>query len=213
MDSIRNWWIEERVTKTAEKLKARQYDALFVKTKEEASKEILNRTAPGATIGVGGSVTIHELGVLDTLIGRGHVVYDVWNLRLSPEESAAIRRKQMTCDVFLSSVNAITLDGKLVNIDGVGNRVNAIDFGPKKVILVAGYNKIVEDVETAIYRTKNVAAPMNARRLGLDLACTKAGRCVECSSPNRMCRIISIQEWKPTWTDILVILTGEELGF
>jgi hypothetical protein len=119
----------------------------------------------------------------------------------------------MTSDLFLSSVNAITMDGELVNIDGMGNRVNATNFGPKKVILVAGYNKIVEDVQEAIKRIKNVTAPMNARRLNLEVPCAKLGKCADCNSPNRMCRIVVILEWKPTWTDMLVILVGEELGY
>jgi hypothetical protein len=119
----------------------------------------------------------------------------------------------MTSDLFLSSVNAVTMNGELVNIDGMGNRVNATNFGPKQVILVAGYNKIVADVESAIKRIKNVTAPMNAARLNLDVPCAKLGKCVDCNSPNRMCRIVVIHEWKPTWTDILVILVREELGY
>jgi hypothetical protein len=119
----------------------------------------------------------------------------------------------MTSDLFLSSVNAITLNGELVNIDGIGNRVNSINFGPGKVILVVGYNKIVDDVQEAIHRIKNFAAPLNARRLKIDVPCAKVGKCVDCNSPNRICRVIVIHERKPSLTDILVILVGEELGF
>jgi hypothetical protein len=119
----------------------------------------------------------------------------------------------MVADLFLSSSNAVTLNGELVNIDGVGNRVNSTNFGPGKVILVVGYNKIVEDVQEAIQRIKNVAAPLNARRLNVDVPCAKVGKCVDCNSPNRICRAIVIHERKPSLTDILVILVGEELGF
>ena len=119
----------------------------------------------------------------------------------------------MTSDLFLSSANAITLNGEMVNIDGIGNRVNSTNFGPGKVILVVGYNKIVDDVQEAIQRIKNVAAPMNARRLNIDVPCAKVGKCVDCHSPNRICRVIVIHERKPSLTDILIILVGEELGF
>ena len=120
----------------------------------------------------------------------------------------------MTSDLFLSSANAITLNGELVNIDGIGEvRVNSTNFGPGKVILVVGYNKIVEDVQEAIKRIKNVAVPLNARRLNIDVPCAKAGKCVDCNSPNQISRVIVIHERKPSLTDILIILVGEELGF
>jgi hypothetical protein len=119
----------------------------------------------------------------------------------------------MTSDLFLSSVNAVTLNGELVNVDGIGNRVNSTNFGPGKVILIAGCNKIVEDVQEAIKRIKNVAAPLNARRLNIDVPCAKVGRCVDCNTPSRICRVVTIHERKPSLTDILIILVGEELGF
>jgi len=213
MEPIKEWWVEEMAKKTIEKLEAHEFKTLYVKTKEEAMKEIWKYITPNTRVGAGGSVTIRELGILDQLKARGNIVYDVWNTPLPQEESLQIRKNQMTSDLFLSSVNAVTMNGELVNIDGMGNRVNATNFGPKQVILVAGYNKIVADVEGAIKRIKNVAAPMNARRLNLDVPCAKLGRCVDCNSPNRMCRIVVIHEWKPTWTDILVILVREELGY
>ncbi|MCJ7784115.1 MAG: lactate utilization protein [Desulfobacterales bacterium] len=213
MEPIKEWWVEEMAKKTIEKLEAHEFKTLYVKTKEEAMKEIWKYITPNTRVGAGGSVTIRELGILDQLKARGNIVYDVWNTPLPQEESFQIRKNQMTSDLFLSSVNAVTMNGELVNIDGVGNRVNATNFGPKQVILVAGYNKIVADVEGAIKRIKNVAAPMNARRLNLDVPCAKLGRCVDCNSPNRMCRIVVIHEWKPMWTDILVILVREELGY
>jgi hypothetical protein len=213
MEPIKEWWVEERAKKTIEKLEAHEFKTLYVKTKEEAAKEIWKYINPKARVGAGGSVTIRELGILDKLKANGNIVYDVWNAALSQEESFQIRKNQMTADLFLSSVNAVTMNGELVDIDGMGNRVNATNFGPQKVILVAGYNKIVGDVEEAIKRIKNVAAPMNARRLNLDVPCAKLGNCVDCNSPNRMCRIVVIHERKPTWTDILVILVGEELGY
>jgi len=213
MDPIKEWWMGEKARKAVEKLEAHDFKALFVKNREEAKAEILKYVSPGQRIGVGGSLTIRELGILEKLEKEGHVIYNHWKPGLSKEEALAIRKSQMTSDLFLGSVNAVTLNGEIVNIDGIGNRVNSTIFGPGKVILVAGYNKIAENVEEALKRIKNVAAPLNARRLNIDVPCARVGRCVDCNSPNRICRVIVIHERKPSLTDILVILVGEELGF
>ena len=213
MDENRSWWIEARLKRVVEKLKAHDFNALYVKTKEEAIQEVFKYVTSDTRIGVGGSITLRELGIVEQLKARGNTVFDHWIQGLSKEESIKIRKAQMTSDLFLSSSNAITVNGELVNIDFFGNRVNAITHGPGKVILVAGYNKIVEDVQEAIKRIKNVAAPLNARRLNIDVPCAKLGKCVDCDSTNRICRVIVIHERKPPLTDILIILVGEELGY
>jgi hypothetical protein len=213
MDSVKQEWIEEKMRRAVEKLKAHDFAATCCKTKEEAVKEIWRHITPEMKVGVGGSVTIREVGILDQLRAKGHLVYDHWAPGLSMEDSLRIRKSQMASDLFLSSSNAVTMNGEVVNIDGVGNRVNSITFGPGKVILVAGYNKIVEDVQEAIKRIKNVVTPMNARRLNIDVPCAKVGTCVDCKSAQRMCRAVVILERKPTLTDMLVILVGEELGY
>ncbi len=213
MDAVKQEWIEDRAARVVEKLKAHDFGALYVKTKEEAAKEIYNRIVPGAKVGVGGSITIRGLGILDLLKARGDIVYDHWVPGKSEADSIPTRKAQLSADWFLSSVNALTTTGELVSIDGIGNRVNGMTFGPAHVILVAGYNKIVEDVQAGIKRAKNVSAPINAKRLHIDVPCTKAGRCVDCNSPNRICRAIVIHERRPTYTDMLIILVGEELGY
>lgn len=213
MDPNKQWWIEERAKRAIDKLEAHDFKAIYVKAKTEALEEIWKHITPRISVGIGGSVTIRELEILGKLEAHGNVVYNHWKPGLSKEEVLSIRKSQMTCDLFLSSVNAVTLNGELVNIDGVGNRVNSTIFGPGKTILVAGYNKIVEDVQEAIKRTKNVAAPINAKRLNIDVPCAKLGKCVDCNSSNRICRVIVIHERRPSLTDILVILVGEELGF
>lgn len=213
MDPNKQWWIEERAKRAIDKLEAHDFKAIYVKAKTEALEEIWKHITPRISVGIGGSVTIRELEILGKLEAQGNVVYNHWKPGLSKEEVLSIRKSQMTCDLFLSSVNAVTLSGELVNIDGVGNRVNSTIFGPGKTILVAGYNKIVEDVQEAIKRTKNVAAPINAKRLNIDVPCAKLGKCVDCNSSNRICRVIVIHERRPSLTDILVILVGEELGF
>lgn len=213
MDPLKEWWIEEKAKKAIEKLEAHDFKALYVKSKTDAAEEIWKYITPGTKVGVGGSVTIRELGILERLEAHGNVLYNHWKPGLSKEEVLEARKAQMTSDIFLSSTNAVTLNGELVNIDGIGNRVNASVFGPGKVILVAGYNKIVEDVPEAINRIKNVAAPINARRLNIDVPCARVGKCVDCNSPNRICRAVVIHERRPSLTDMLVILVGEELGF
>jgi len=213
MDPIKEWWMGEKARKAVEKLEAHDFKALFVKNREEVKAEILKHVSPGQRIGVGGSLTIRELGILEKLEKEGHVIYNHWKPGLSKEEALAIRKSQMTSDLFLGSVNAVTLNGEIVNIDGIGNRVNSTIFGPGKVILVAGYNKIAENVEEALKRIKNVAAPLNARRLNIDVPCARVGRCVDCNSPNRICRVIVIHERRPSLTDMLIIIVGEELGF
>jgi len=213
MDPNKEWLIELRLKQAVEKLKAHQFDAIHVKTKEEAAQEIWKYIHPKQRIGVGGSHTIRELRILDQLEAKGCILYDHWKPGLPKEKVLEIRKSQMTSDLFLSSVNAVTLNGELVNIDFAGNRVNATTYGPGKVILVAGYNKIVEDVQEGIKRIKNVTAPLRARDLNMDVPCAKLGKCVDCNSPNRICRVVVIHERKPALTDMLVILVGEELGF
>jgi hypothetical protein len=213
MEPIKEWWIEEKAKRAIEKLVAHEFKAIYVKTKEEAVQEVWKHITPKQRIGVGGSVTIRGLGILEKLEAQGYTIYDHWKPGLSKENILEIRKSQMTSDLFLGSTNAVTLNGELVNIDGIGNRVNSINFGPGKIILIAGSNKIVEDVQEGIKRIKNVAAPLNARRLNIDVPCAKVGKCVDCNSPNRICRVIVIHERKPSLTDILIILVGEELGY
>ncbi len=213
MDPNKMWWIEERARKTVEKLEAHDFKALYVKSRQEAVEEIWKYITPKTRVGAAGSITIRELGILDQLEKQGNIVYDHWKPGLSKEKILEIRKSQITSDLFLGSINAITMNGELVNIDGAGNRVNSHIFGPGKVILVVGYNKIVEDVQEGIKRVKNVAAPINAKRLNIDVPCAKLGKCVDCNSPNRICRVVVIHERRPSLTDILVILVGEELGF
>jgi hypothetical protein len=213
MDPNKIWWIEERAKKTIEKLQDHDFKAIYVKNKKKAADEIFRHITSKQRIGVGGSVTIRELGILEQLEALGHTIFDHWKPGIPKEKVLEIRKSQMTSDLFLSSVNAVTLNGELVNIDAAGNRVNSTIFGPGKVILVAGYNKIVEDVQEGLRRIKDVAAPINARRLNIDVPCAKLGKCVDCNSPNRICRVVVIHERRPSLTDMLVILVGEELGY
>ena len=215
MDQIRGWFVEDRGKRAAEALKKRGFNALYVETQARAKETILEEVPPGAVVGVGGSVTIREMKILDELRARGHKVLDHWEVPSSAfAESFQMRREQQACDVFLASSNAITLEGQLVNTDGSGNRVSAMAFGPKKAIVVAGVNKIVADLDSALRRIKEIAVPLNGKRLKQQLPCMTAGECVDCRIPQRVCRITTIIEWKPPFfSDYLVILVGENLGY
>ena len=215
MERIKGWYMEDRGKRAVEALKKRGFKAFYVENQAQAKEIVLKEIPPGAVVGVGGSVTIRGLKVIEELRAKGHKVLDHWEIPYSNiEESFQIRRAQQTSDVFLASSNAITLEGQLVNIDGSGNRVNAMTFGPRKAIVVAGVNKIVPDLESAIRRIKEITVPMNCKRLNLSPPCMAAGKCVDCRVPQRACRITSIIEWKPPFfSDYLVILVGENLGF
>ncbi len=215
MDPVRGWFAEDRGRRAAEALKKRDFNAHYVETQHQAKEMILKEVPPGAIVGVGGSVTIREMKILEDLRARGHKVLDHWEIpRSALEESFQMRRAQQVCDVFLTSSNAITQDGQLVNTDGSGNRVNAMTFGPKKAIVVAGVNKIVANLEGALRRIKEIAVPLNCRRLNYSPPCIQAGKCVDCRIPQRVCRITTIIEWKPPFfADYLVILVGENLGY
>jgi L-lactate utilization protein LutB len=210
-----NWFNKNRVERTLEALNKNGFNSIYASTKAEALKKILELIPKGQKIGVAGSMTIRDIGLVDALNERGEQLDDIWSKKHSPEEELAIRKRHFSTDVFLTSSNAITEDGKLINIDGLGNRVAAMIFGPKKVIVVAGTNKIVKDVHEGINRIRNVAAPMNVMRFEGKTPCTQTGNCnlEECKPPDRHCHVISIMEKRPMKTDTTIVIIGEKLGF
>jgi hypothetical protein len=188
------------------------FSAHFLPTREEAVSAVLDLVPTGARVGFGGSLTLRELNLPAILQERGHELLNHWAVGISPEDSLRIRREQLSVDVFLTSTNAVTLQGELVNVDGVGNRVGAMMFGPGKVVVVAGANKIVRDVAAARERIRDLAAPINARRLGVPTPCAELGYCVDCDRPERICRVVTILERRPALTPMEVLIVGEELG-
>jgi len=212
-ENIKRWYYEERAKRTVEALQKNGFTAFYAEEQQKARQEILKLIPDGATIGVGGSITIRQLEVLPELTKKGHRIYDHWTPGLSPDEMLAIRRAQLTCDVFLTSANALTLDGQIVCSDGIGNRVCAMTFGPQKVIIAVGANKITKGVDDALRRVKEVAAPQVLKESGLALPCVETGYCNDCKSPQRGCRITLILERKPFFTDTTVVVIGEALGF
>ncbi len=192
-------------------LRKRHLDSIYVEDRLAAREEVLRRIAPNASVGIGGSMTIEALQLEDELKERGCPVY--WHWKSAPEEMLQVRKDAARAKYFLTSTNALTEDGRLINVDGAGNRVAAMIFGPEVVIVVVGVNKIVSDLEAALERIKRIATPLNARRLNLDVPCALTGECVDCMPPRRICNVTTIIEGKPMLTDFQVILVGEELGY
>lgn len=166
----------------------------------------------GQTIGFGGSKTLEKVGLYEAL-SKNNTVYWHWKLK-EGETVKELRDKAVSCDVYFSSVNAIAETGEIINIDGACNRVASIFYGHKKVYLVIGANKIEKDYDSALYRARNTAAPLNAQRFGLSTPCAKnADKCYNCSSPERICRGLSVLWAKPMAAEYEVILINEELGY
>ncbi len=195
------------------KLQKNKFEASYVDTKEEALQFLLDHIPQEAAVGFGGSATLAELGIEDKLLERGHTVYNHNRPGLSPEEVHQFRHAELSCHTFLTSTNALTLNGELVNKDGTANRVAAMMFGPQQVIIVAGMNKITADIESALKRIELEAAPRNNMRLGMPNPCTRIGSCVNCQLPTRICNVTTIMHHKPGGIQIHILLVGESLGF
>ncbi len=213
MDDNLLWVYEQRCKMAVASLQKNGFDAVYCKRREDACRNIIDEARKARTIGFGGSMTVRELQLEPELEQLGVELLQHNKPGLSAEEKLSIRRRQLTCDLFLTGSNAVTLNGQLVNVDGVGNRVGAMMFGPKQVIVVMGRNKIVEDVHAAIKRIKAVAAPANARRLNLKLPCAVTGQCSECQSPERICRATVILDKKPSQANIRVLIINDDLGY
>ena len=193
-------------------LKKKGYEAVYVPTKEAALEEVLKLIPEKASVGVPGSVTIREIGAMEKLKERGCTVYQHWDPSLTPEARAKVFMDEYCAEYFLTSANGMTRDGKIVNIDGTGNRVSAMAWGRNTLIFVISVNKIASNLETAIERSRTVSPP-NAARLGYTPPCAQTGYCVDCDSPSRICRAVLILERATLGRKTHVILVGEDLGF
>ncbi len=199
--------------RTADALSRNFFTVRILPSKEALAGAVRGLVKPGLKVGLGGSVTVREAGLPEILKDSGVNLLDHWEPGLSKEDIQTIRIGQLTCDLFISGANALTEQGMVVNIDSVGNRVNSLVFGPGRALIVAGYNKIVPDLEAALERIRTVAAPLNAKRLNLPLPCAASGICQDCSSEQRICRIISILQKRPAQSDVSVFLVDEKLGY
>jgi L-lactate utilization protein LutB len=212
MDELERWYREKQAERTIQALKKNNFEALFVLDAKAAYEEVMKRIPDGATVGIGGSVTLTQMGLPEALEKRK--IHLIWPMRQArnDEERLDLIRKSFSSDVFLSSTNAITEDGKLFNIDATGNRVGAMFIGPKKTIIISGVNKLVKDIDEAEKRVREWAAPQNAKRLKRKTPCVETGVCADCNSPDRICNIYVTLAKKPTRTEVVVILVGENLG-
>ncbi len=220
---------QERARVVIANLQKRNMNAQYVSSRQEALSAILGMIPEGATVARGDSVSLDQVGVISELRKRNqNKVIDPFErdadgfYLVEREQRWRMEREALSADVFLTGTNAVTLDGKLVNTDGTGNRVSAMVFGPEKVIVVAGVNKIVNDVDEALVRIHEVAAPINAKRLYLkhhrpefgDLPCVRTGSCVDCNHDWRICRYTVVIEGSMIRDKgrINVVLVGKELG-
>ena len=190
-------------------LESRNMTGYYVPTAQDALKKALELIPEGATVTMGGAMSAHEIGLVDALKKGNYNFID----RDEEEDKRAAMLKAYDADYFLASVNAMTEDGVLVNIDGNSNRVSAIAQGPKHVLFIVGMNKVCDDVDGAMKRARNVAAPINAQRFGLNTPCSKTGSCMNCKSPDTICCQFLITRFSRHPGRIHLILTGENLGF
>ena len=212
MEQWEQWFQEKQIERTIKALKKNNFEALFVPNSKVALEEVMRQIPDGSTVGVGGSVTLAQVGILDALEKRR--IHFIWPIKQSKnvEDRDELIRKSFSSDIFLSSTNAITEDGKLFNVDATGNRVGAMFVGSKKTIVVAGVNKIVKDLAAAEKRVREWVAPQNIKRLNRKTPCAETGVCGDCSSPDRICNIYVTLAKKPSRTQVFVILVGERLG-
>jgi len=213
-DELVLWTHEQKCQKAVDSLVKNGFGAVYCATPQEAFDCIIREAADAASVGFGGSMSIVGLEVEARLREMGREILNHANPALSRDERLDIMRRQLTCDLFLSGTNALTLSGELVNIDATGNRAAAMFFGPRKVVVVAGRNKLVDGTaHDAIQRVKNWATPPNAKRLNFKTPCASTGFCSDCNSPDRLCRVTTIIDRKPRFTDLRVLVVNADLGF
>lgn len=213
MDKNKYEIIRLRMERTAGALRKNNMYCVCADTSAELPDIISDLLSPSDTVSVGGSMTLFETGIIDLLRNGPYNFLDRYVPGLSPEQIQNIYTNTFSADAFLSSTNAITENGELYNVDGNGNRVAAMIYGPKSVIIIAGYNKIVKDLDEAKTRVEEFAAPSNARRLNTGTPCTVCGKCMNCSNENRICADTVILGRQRIKDRIKVILVGEELGY
>ena len=199
------------IKKLQENLESRGFKVSYFGKKEDAAQYICGQIS-GQKVGLGGSVTLEQMRIYEKLSGNNEVL---WHWRIPEGQTGAdVLKAARSADVYLSSVNGIAETGEIVNIDNTGNRVAATLYGHKKVYLVAGINKITPNLDSAIYRSRNIAAPPNARRLGKKTPCAvNADKCYDCKSPDRICRGLVVLWEAPVGCEYEVVLIGEALGY
>lgn len=211
MATPKELYYEKRGNLLVKNLRSRHFEAYYCANREEALKKALELIPEGASVGWGGAMSAQQIGLMDALNAGNYNAIDR-DKCATPEEKAQAARDSMFADFFLTGANGLSLDGEMVNIDGTGNRVAAIVYGPKSVLVIAGMNKVVDTLEDAVTRARTVAAPMNQQRFGLPNPCTVTGTCADCKCETSICnQILITRNCRPVGR-IKFILVGEELG-
>lgn len=213
MDNNLKWLKEKRINRTIEALQKNRMNGYLVNSREELINKIMELTKEGDTVSCGGSMSLFETGVIDHLRSGRYNFLDRYTEGLSQDEIDEIYRSAFSADVYFAGTNAVTENGELYNVDGRGNRIAAMLYGPHKVILIVGENKIVKNLEEAIIRNERVCAPVNCKRLDKATPCVKAGYCMNCSSPERICNEYIVIKKQMDKDRIHVIFMNESLGY
>lgn len=212
MENAKKKFYEKRAQILVKNLQSRHFEAYYCADKEAALEKALELIPQGATVGWGGAYSAQQIGLMDAVKKGNYAVYDR-DTCTTLEERVKMMKKCLTSDVFLTGANAISLDGQMVNIDGNGNRVAAIVYGPDSILVIAGMNKVVDTLEDAVQRARTIAAPMNQQRFPNQTPCKATGACADCRSPECICnQILLTRNCRPAGR-IKFILVGEELGF
>ncbi|MCD6330515.1 MAG: lactate utilization protein [Candidatus Cloacimonetes bacterium] len=213
MSEFVNWHNETMMKKAQQALEAHNFLVELCENSDDAREKALKQLDKESSIGIGGSMTVHEIGLFEHLKDNGYNLINPYVPDLTREQVFELRRKTLMSDFFLAGCNAITLEGEIVNVDGYGNRVSAIIFGPRKVFLFAGMNKIVLDRQQALDRIFDIAAPINAKRLNRKTPCAATGICSDCDSPERICKHLTVNMRQNIPDRIKIFLIKENLGF
>ncbi len=208
-----SWTLDKKIETTIENLKNNHINAKAIANLEQLHNEIKQLIHPGQTVSVGGSMTLFETGVIDLLKEGDYNYLDRYQEGLKPADMREIYLQSFAADAYFTSSNALTMEGHLYNIDGNGNRVAAMIYGPKKVIVIVGKNKLVKDLEAAETRLKHYAAPANAKRLHLKTPCAAVGFCQDCSSPDRICSNYVTIKKQRDYSRMHVFILKEDYGF
>lgn len=213
MDSSLNWVNEQRIKRTIESLNNNNMNGYLVNSKEELFFKIEQLVSEGSVVSCGGSMSLFEYGVIDYLRNGRYKFLDRYKEGLTSEQITKIFKESFLADAYFASSNAVTEDGKLYNVDGNGNRVAAMLYGPDKVILLVGVNKIVKDIDEAIKRNREICAPANAKRLNKKTPCTKVGYCMDCKSNEKVCREFTVIASQNRKDRIHIIFMNENIGY
>lgn len=212
MNTPRNMYYFKRGTRLVENLKKRNFDAFYCETADEALRKALEQIPVGSSVGWGGAKSAEQIGLLNAIRNGDYRAIDR-DACTTPEEKEQAARDAMFADCYIAGANAMSLDGEMISIDGNGNRVAAIVYGPKKVVVIVGMNKLCDSLEAAIERARTVAAPMNMQRFMKSTPCASTGCCADCKSPDCICNQILITRNCRPAKRICYIVVGEELGF